>query len=201
MQNKNIVRKYIIIRIMKTFKDILLTDNTNKNKEGCIDPNTLLFLQNSYNLHLLKNFIIPQMRQYIIAITPSRRDKEELLFTFNNYPVCTEFNKFHAKILLKTIKKHVALNQTISLESYTKIKGYVPKNLLDVYQIQYVNPEDLHEYAEGNFINHATNPTLHTIFEDIRAIIKLRRKHIKNLQTQHSQDTLQIYNITDKPLW
>ena len=139
---------------MKTFKDILLTQNANKVKEKCIAPNALLFLQNSYNLHLLKNLIIPQMRQYIIAIMPSGRDKEELLFAFNNYPACMEFNKFHAKTLLKTIQNNTILKQTLSLESYTKVKAYVPKNLLDAYQIHYIDSTDLCEYAEGNFIQH-----------------------------------------------
>lgn len=182
---------------MKTFKDILLTQNANKVKE--IAPNVLLFLQNSHNLHLLKNFIIPQMRQYIIAITPSRREKEELLFAFNNYPACMEFNKFHAKTLLKTIQNNTILKQTLSLESYTKVKAYVPKNLLDAYQIHYIDSTDLCEYAEGNFINHATDPVLHAIFEDIRNIIKLKHKHIKNLQAQNPQNTPTTYNIADKP--
>ena len=184
---------------MKTFKDILLAQNANKVKEKCIAPNALLFLQNSYNLHLLKNFIIPQMRQYIIAIMPSRRDKEELLFAFNNYPACMEFNKFHAKTLLKTIQNNTILKQTLSLESYTKVKAYVPKNLLDAYQIHYIDSTDLCEYAEGNFINHATDPVLHAIFEDIRDIIKLKHKHIKSLQTQNLQSTPTTYNIADKP--
>lgn len=201
LQNKNIENKCVIIRIMKTFKDILLTQNANKDKEKCIASNALLFLQNSYNLHLLKNLIIPQMRKHIIAITPSRRDKKELLFTFNNYSVCTEFNKFHAKTLLKTMQSTTLLNQIVSLESYTKIKGYVPRNFLNTYQINYIDSEELREYAAGNFINHATNPTIHAIFEDIREIIKLRHKHIKDLMAQdlQSNPTIYKYNIADKP--
>lgn len=181
---------------MKTFKDILISQKTSID---CIPSKTLQFLQKSYNLHLLKHFIIPQMRPFIVAITPSRRDNEELLFTFSNYPACVEFNKFHAKELLNIIKNNKALQQKIPLKPYKKIRGYVPKSRLELYKIEYIKDSSLYEVAQGNFINHAKNSHLHEIFEDIRAIIKLKHKHIQNLKAQNEIINIEPYNITQKP--
>ncbi len=184
---------------MKTFKDILIAQNTEIKTSKYIADTTLQFLRHSHNLHLLKHFIIPQIRQYIIAITPSKQNKQELLFTFNNYPACVEFNKFHAKTLLHTIQHNNMLRQKIPLESYTKIRGYVPKNNLETHKVQSINIEELHEYAQGDFINHATDPRIHTIFEDIRQIIRLRHRHIQELHMQNMQNRPTPYNIAQKP--
>ena len=183
---------------MKTFKDILTSQNS-KFKKDCISPKTLQFLHKSYNLHLLKHLIIPQIHPFIIAITPSRRDSEELLFTFNNYHVCVEFNKFHAKELLNIIKNNKMLQQKISIESYTKIRGYVPKNQLELYKVECIEEDDLYELSQGDFTNYAKDPHLHEIFEDIREIIKLRHKHIQNLKTQNLQNMPTPYNLAQKP--
>lgn len=198
LQNKNMVREYVIIRIMKTFKDILISQDK-KPSNDCIPAKTLQFLQKSYNLHLIKHFIIPQMRPFIIAITPSRRNKEELLFTFSNYPACVEFNKFHAKELLNIIKNNKTLQQKINLESYVKIIGYVPKNQLELYKVEYIKEEHLYEVAQGDFINHAKDPHLHDIFENIREIIQLRHKHMQNLKIQIEAISPTPYNIAQKP--
>lgn len=182
---------------MKTFKEILTSKQ--KFNSDCISNKALNFLQKSCDLQLLRHFIVPQMRPFVIAITPSRRDKKELLFTFNNYPACVEFNKFHAKELIKIIKNNEILQQKTQTQFYTKIRGYVPKKQLEPYKFQEIAENELYELAEGSFINHAKNPRLHEIFEDIRAIIRLKHKHVQNLKSQCMQGSPTTYNITQNP--
>ncbi len=186
---------------MKTFKDIFTSQKFYEKAlhENYISETTLDFLVNSYNLQSIKHFIVPQIRKHIINITLSRKNNTEILVRFVSYPACLEFNKFYARQLLNTFHTNKQLKNKINLDKYKSIKGYVSKEKLKVYSFEEVRHVDVKEIAMGSFINHATNPKIRQIFEDIREIIKLNHKHIKQLDTQDFIVKPSSYNIADKP--
>ncbi len=186
---------------MKTFKDIFTSQIFyEKAINKCyISEKTLNFIINSYNLQLIKHFIIPQIQNSIINIVQSKRDETEILIIFSKYPVCVEFNKFHAKQLLSILKTNKDLKQKINLDKYKSIRGYVPKKRLESYSIKTILEDEIKEISKANFINHATNPKIKEIFEEIRNIIKLNHKHIYRLKQQEFISKPNSYNIADKP--
>ncbi|RDU67111.1 hypothetical protein CQA53_02335 [Helicobacter didelphidarum] len=170
---------------MKTFKEILTSQHffDKSISNGYCTKKTLNFIIKSHNLQPLLHFIRPNIKKHILAVMVSKKDSEEILVGFKSHPVCIEFNKFHAKELLYRIHAKDSLAKALNLQEYKKIRGYVSKSYLQTYTIKEISEQDFHERANGDFINHAKIPEISNVFEEIRDVIKLNKRHIQNLQT------------------
>ncbi|WP_199919449.1 hypothetical protein [Helicobacter enhydrae] len=115
-----------------------------------------------------------------------------LLFALKNPNYIPEFNTYKAKDILNALfplKEHLS-----SLSQIQKVQGYIPhkrlhqddqgskyfkapKNyaiLSEQTEVLFLQPYV--ERANGDFINHSSNPKLFDLFEEIRATI-IRNKH------------------------
>lgn len=184
------------IFIMKTFKELLFLKQFSIIQKGYCSKKSMNFIINSLHLQPLKDFMRPNIKNHLLTIFESRRNKNEILFVFKTYPVCLEFNKYHSKELLKLIHANNTIAKVLNLQQYTKITGYVPKNLLLLTTIQEIKKHDFPlESAKGNFTNNAKDKQIYEMFEEIREVIKSNHKNIKRLESQHITSTPSNYYI------
>lgn len=182
---------------MKSFKEILHSKNFAKNalREGICTQSAIDLITKPLNLRSLLN-LLPNKNQ-VILIMPSKRNKSEILIAFKSYPVCVEFNKYHAQNLLHRIHANDALAKALNLQEYTKITGYTPKNALKLTQISQKTTQEIpKEKANPNFTNHAINPKIHAIFEEIRQVIITNIKLDKKLESQKIDSNPSDYYIS-----
>ena len=184
------------IFIMKTFKEILLSPNFYRNltqnvyknhrKFRHYSENLASFLINSQNLQPLKYLVRPNLIPHLLSIFPSKRDSSEILFSFDSYPVCVEFNKFDAKEILYRIHADDLIAHKLNLTQYQKVTGYVSKRYLLAYEVEAIDASEIPvKTADEGFKNLATNKKVHDKFEEIRKIIITKNKHIDNLLAQN----------------
>lgn len=187
---------------MKTFNEILTTPNFSANvlTNNYCSKKSLNFILKSYHLQPLLKIIPINMHKYIFSIMPSKKNSHEILIGFNNYPICVEFNKFHAKRIAGMIRGDTLMARQLQLQEYQKITGWMPKSNLYLFSIQTIHRQEmLYEKSRGHFINHAVNQKIYDCFEDIRSIITLRHKHIANLEQQDTHSAMSTYYICDTP--
>lgn len=172
---------------MKTFKDLI---NSSQFTQGMINKgyctkDSMNFIINSLHLQPLQYLLPLSIKRHIIVIMPSKRDVSEILLAFKSYPVCVEFNRFHVKSLLHRIHANDAIAKKLNLQNYTKIRGYVPKNLLATSKIVEIKKDDIPQIrANGDFENFAENAECHKIFEEIRELILTNKANLNRINSQ-----------------
>ncbi|MWV62345.1 hypothetical protein DCO58_04715 [Helicobacter saguini] len=170
---------------MKTFKDLLnSTQFTQRMVNYGYCTNKLMnFILNSNALQPLLHFLPLSVKNNVLAIFPSKRNKNEILICLKSQPACVEFNKYHAKEMINLIQTNRFLPP--NLKTYTKITAYVPTNRLYTSKIVQIRPEKkLIESARGNFRNLATDAKIHAIFEEIRQVAITNQRKLERLNSQ-----------------
>lgn len=181
---------------MKTFKEILYFSKNFAKKASC-DPKVVNLIREPQKLQPLLN-LVPHRNQ-VLLIMPSKRNNSEILIAFKSYPVCVEFNKYHAQSILHRIHANDLLARKLNLQQYTKITGYAPRNALCLNQItQKTTREIPKEKGSPNFTNHAKDPAIHALFEEIRQTIITNIKIDKRLESQQIHSKPSDYHISNK---
>lgn len=131
----------------------------------------------------LRLFLPMSIKETLLGIYPKNH---RVLFAFSNKITCNEFNTYHTKKILTSIRENAQffsiLSQMICAQSNHKkvIEGYVPKNYL--YQApSLISFTPVYtERSLANFKNHCSKDTVrHTILESIRNCI------LENQNTQN----------------
>ncbi|MCE3037703.1 hypothetical protein [Helicobacter anatolicus] len=143
----------------------------------CQLPKTLAEkIHSSQNLRRINIFLPLHIKN---AIRFFVLKQNQILVAFNNEAVLWEFNKYHTKKLVETIKENKEFFPFLP-ENFT-IRGYIPRYTKESQPL----PQVLcfKEPSEGKFTNYLVDPTLSQIFENIREAI------IKNYKNDHSTNS------------